>query len=106
MPRHEQVRECCQHLHLAAVLEHAPQTGLLKAELLLDHSERMLHLGADMSFGCFDQIIHPPFRRIRQDAALAWAHGNPEADASALHLGTLFDPLVAGIRIDHCLLTM
>jgi hypothetical protein len=41
MARHEQVREGCQHIHLAAVLKHAAQAGLLKAELPLDHAEWM-----------------------------------------------------------------
>jgi hypothetical protein len=42
MPSHEKVREHCKHVDLAAVLEHATQAGLLKTELPLDHSERML----------------------------------------------------------------
>jgi hypothetical protein len=46
MSHHEQVGKGCQHLHLAAVLEHASQPGLLKAELPFDHAERILHLGA------------------------------------------------------------
>jgi len=35
MTSHEQVCEGCLHIHLAAVLEHAAQAGLLKAELPL-----------------------------------------------------------------------
>jgi len=35
MPGHEQVRKGSQHIHLALVLEHAPQPSLLKAELPL-----------------------------------------------------------------------
>ena len=65
MPCHEQVGESGQHLHLAAVLEHAPQPGLLKAELPFDHPERMLHLGTDVCFGRLDQIINPPLGCIR-----------------------------------------
>jgi hypothetical protein len=38
MASREQVRAGCQHIHLAAVLEHAAQAGLLKAELPLDHA--------------------------------------------------------------------
>jgi hypothetical protein len=38
--------------------------------------------------------------------ALAWTHSNPEADASALHLGSLLNPLVSGIRVDHGFFTM
>ena len=65
MPRHEQVGECCQHLHLAAILKHAPQSGLLKAELPFDHPERMLHLGAEVRLGRLDQIINPPLGSVR-----------------------------------------
>jgi hypothetical protein len=64
MPSHEQVREGCQHIHLAAVIEHSAQAGLLKAELPLDHAEWMLTFGADVSLGGLDQIIQPPFRCI------------------------------------------
>ncbi len=35
MPDHEQVGECRQHIHLAAILVHAAESGLLKAELTL-----------------------------------------------------------------------
>jgi hypothetical protein len=35
MASHEQVRERCQHMDLAAILEHAAQAGLLKTELPL-----------------------------------------------------------------------
>jgi hypothetical protein len=61
MPRHEQVGEGCQRLHLAAVLEHAPQPGLLKAELPFDHAERMVHLGAKVRLGSLDQILPNSF---------------------------------------------
>ena len=44
----EQVRHCRQNVDLAAVLGQATQPGLLKAELVFDHSERVLDLGADM----------------------------------------------------------
>ena len=49
MPSHEQVRERCKHVDLAAVLEQATQAGLLKAELPLDHAERMLDFRTDVS---------------------------------------------------------
>ena len=54
-----QIGQGCQHMDLAAVLGQATQPGLLKAELLLDHPERMLNLGADMSFGGLDQWSLP-----------------------------------------------
>jgi hypothetical protein len=53
----EKVRECRHHIDLAAIFGEAAQTGLLKAKLLLDHPERMLNLGADVSFGRLDQIL-------------------------------------------------
>ena len=43
-----QIGEGCQYMDLAAVLGQATQPGLLKAELVFDHSERVLDLGADM----------------------------------------------------------
>jgi hypothetical protein len=49
MPSHEQVRERCQHIDLAAVLEQATKAGLLKTELPLDHTERMLDFRTDVS---------------------------------------------------------
>jgi hypothetical protein len=62
--RHEQIREGCQYIHLAGVLEHPPKPGLLKAELTLDDSERMLTFRADVSLGGLDQIIEPTLRGI------------------------------------------
>ena len=38
-------------MHDAAILDHSPQPGFLKAELLLDHPKRMLSFGADMRYG-------------------------------------------------------
>jgi len=71
----------------------------LKAELTLDHPKRMLDLGADMRFGGFDQIIQSALRPIRQHSPLSWSHGDAEADSPALHLVSLLNSLVAGIRI-------
>ena len=53
----EQVRECRHHIDHATIFGEAAQAGFLKAELLLDHQERMLNLGADVSFGRLDQIL-------------------------------------------------
>lgn len=64
MSSHEQVRERCKHVDLAAVLEHATQAGLLKTELPLDHEERMLDFCTDVSLGGLDQIIEPSLRGI------------------------------------------
>jgi hypothetical protein len=49
----------CDHVDLATVLGHPAQPSLLKAELLLDHPEWMLTLGADVRFGGLDQILQP-----------------------------------------------
>ena len=106
MPHHEQIREGCQHIHFAAVLEHSAQPGLLKAELLLDHPEWVLTFGADMRFGSFDQIIQAALRRVWQYSALSWPHGNAEADPPSLHLVSLLNPLIARIGIDHGLLAV
>ena len=38
-------------MHDAAILDHSPQPGFLKAELLLDNPKRMLSFGADMRYG-------------------------------------------------------
>ena len=56
-PGHEQIRQGCQHIDLAAVLGQATKSGLLKAELLFDHSERVLELGADVCLCRLDQIL-------------------------------------------------
>lgn len=93
-------------MHFAPVLDHASQPGLLKAELSLDHPKWVLHLGADVSFGCFDQIIQSSLRRIWQHSPLSWSHGNAEANSATLHLGSLLNSLVAGIGVHHRLLTV
>ena len=64
MASHEQVREGCQYVDLAAVLEHAAQAGFLETELPLDHPERMFAFRTDVGLGGFDQIIQPPLRGI------------------------------------------
>ena len=43
-PRQEKICQCGHHIDLAAVLGQTAQPGLLKAELLLDHPERMFNL--------------------------------------------------------------
>jgi len=63
MARDKQVGERCQHLHFASDLvaparshcgigKSMPRSReLLKAEMLLDHSEQMLNLGAEVRLG-------------------------------------------------------
>lgn len=106
MTHYKQFRKGCQHVDLAAVLEHAPQAGLLKSELLLDHAERVLALGADGIFGCFDQIIQSPIRWLGQDAPFAWSHGNAEGGGLGLHFRPLLDALMAGVGVNHLFLTL
>jgi len=65
-------------MDLAAVLGHAPQPGLLKAELLLDHPEWVLHLRADVGFGGFDKTVQPAIRFIRQKPAFTWSYRHLE----------------------------
>ena len=106
MASHEQVRERCKHVDLAAVLEHATQAGLLKTELPLDHAKRMLDFRTDVSLGGLDQIIQPAFRGIGESTPLPRPHRDAEADGLGFHLFSLLDPLVASIGVDHCLLPM
>jgi len=79
---------------------------MASGRLRLDHPERVLTLRADVSFGGLDQIIQSSLRSIGQSTPVSWPHGNAEADALAFHFGSLLDPLVAGIRVDHRLLTV
>jgi|LakMenEpi03Aug12_release.lakeMendotaPanAssembly.Ray.scaffolds.fasta_scaffold103387_3 hypothetical protein len=57
MASHEQVRKGYQHFDLAAVLVHAPRTGLLEPKLPVDDAERMLTFCTNASLGGLDQII-------------------------------------------------
>lgn len=56
-PAQGQLRFGCQHLDLAAVLRQAAQSRFLKAAMLLDHSEWVLNLGADVSLGSLNQLL-------------------------------------------------
>ena len=84
MPSHEQVRECRQHVDLAAVLEHATKAGLLKAKLPLDHAERMIDFCMDVSLGGLDQVIQVTFRSVGESTPLPRPHRHTEADGLAL----------------------
>lgn len=100
----EQIRQRCQQIDLAAVLGQAPQLGLFKAELMLDHTEGMLDLGADMSFCRLDQILHPPIRGVRKSPARAGLYRRSELRSLASHLWSLGDALVSGAAVhdsDH-----
>ena len=43
-------------MHLATIFRHTPQSCLLKAELLFDHTEGVFTFGPDVCLGRFDQI--------------------------------------------------
>ena len=64
MPDHEQVRKGSQHVHLAAILEHAAEPGLLKTELTLYHAKWVLNFCADVSLCGLDQVIYSPVWRV------------------------------------------
>jgi hypothetical protein len=70
-PCQEEICQCGKLIDLETVVGHAPQPGLLKAELLLYHPEGMLHPCPDMSLGNLHQILQPVFRRIRKGPTLA-----------------------------------
>jgi hypothetical protein len=50
----------------------------MKAELLLDHPEWVLHFRVDVGLGGFDQIRQPALRRIWQYPAFARSHRHSE----------------------------
>ena len=61
----KQIGQCGHHINLASILGQASQSGLLKAELLFDHPEWVLNLGADVCLGSLDQILKPSFWSVR-----------------------------------------
>ena len=54
-----------QHIDLAVILCQATQSGFFKAELLFDHPEWVLDLGADVCLCSLDQILKPSFWSVR-----------------------------------------
>ena len=106
MASQEQIRQRCEHMHLAAIFRHSPQPRLLKAELLLHNPEGVLSFGTDMGLGYLDQVEQSSLRCVRQHATLPWPHGHTKLNRLALHLRPRGDSLVAGICINHCLLTV
>ena len=52
-------------MDLGAVFGQATQPGFLKAELLLDHPERMLNLEPNIGLGRFDQDLKSTFLHIQ-----------------------------------------
>jgi hypothetical protein len=70
MASHEQVRERCQHVDLAAVLEHATQAGILKTELPLDLAEHILDFRTDVSLLQAEAVPARSLSRIERPRAL------------------------------------
>ena len=66
----------------------------------------MLALCTDVSFGALNHIIQSPLGCSWQSPALSCTHGNTEADTLSFHFGSLLDPLIAGVGVDNCLLTI
>ncbi len=88
------------------VFGQAPQPGLLKTELLLDDSEGMLDLRADVGLGRLDQILHPSIRCVWHGPAFAGPYRHSEFLCLAGHLSSFGDALVASIAVDNLLITM
>lgn len=51
---HPQVRQSEQRHHLYGVFDQAPKTHFFIAKLVLDHPERVLDLGSNLSLGLLD----------------------------------------------------
>lgn len=84
----------------------ATKTGFLKGELVFDHLERVLDLGADMCPSRFDQILQPAIGGIREVSAFARSHRHPKLRCRLCHLGSLGNTLVAGIAVNNLLIAM
>jgi hypothetical protein len=95
------VRAC----HAAGVSE-SRIAAMACGRLRVDHPKRMLSLGADLHSGLPNRIIQSTLQRIRQNAAPSWSPGDAEADPPAMHLGSLLNPVLVRIRIDHALLAV
>ena len=54
-----------QHIDLAVILCQATQSGLFKAELLFDHPEWVLELGAHVCICSLDQILQSSIWSVR-----------------------------------------
>lgn len=78
----------------------------MKAELIFDHSERVLDLGADICFGRFDQILQTAIGGIREGSPFAGSHRHPKLRCRPCHLGSLDNAMLAGIAVNHLLIAM
>lgn len=61
------------------------QSGFPEAELLFDNPEPVFALGADVCLGSLDQILQTPIDDLREGAAFARPHRNPEFHFIAIH---------------------
>ena len=107
LAHHPQAEEHEQREELRRVLGQSAVTYLCVSELTLDHSERVLHLGTDVSLELLDSI-HDRIQCIAlvQCSAHSPSHGHMPVDIHALRLFSLANPLVVGICIDACLVSM
>jgi len=68
-PRHPQIAQRKQHRQPRGVLGQAPVAHLGVAELLLDHTERVLNLGPLASFELFHLVQQPPSPGVKVQSA-------------------------------------
>ena len=85
-------------MHFAAVLEHSPQPGLLKAELLLHHWNGSSPLVRICAFAVSTRSSNRPSGVPGSTRRLP---GRMATRNPTLHLVTLLNSLVASIGIDH-----
>ena len=95
--RHPQVGQREQGRELRGVLLQSAVADLHEAELALDHTERVLDLGADTGLDAFDFIDHrAQSPALVQCCALARAHGHMPGHVRR-RVGPLVCALVAGV---------
>lgn len=82
------------------------QPVFLKTELLFDHSEWMLNLGADAGLGGFDKVLQTFLLYVRQSAAFAGPHLDPKLRSALCHSGSLSNALAASIAVHYLLIAM
>jgi hypothetical protein len=106
-PRQEQIRQCSESVHLAAVLDHFAQTGLQKAELLLDHSEgRGACTWSDDELWRSQSDPAAFYLAYRAGHAVCLAPWQPGTPRLCRPFPVLSDALIPRISGDHLLLAM
>ena len=98
--RHPQVRQCEQGGELRRVLLQPEIAHLDVAELLLDHSERMLDLRSNPRFDSFDLVDHDVNRVVALErSTFSWTHGHMPCH-SRWRVGSFIRALVTGVCKD------